>query len=267
MSKRSRGFCLTVYKDAIAFPNSVYSIVGKEICPTTGRPHLQCYVYYKNAKTLRSMNKLYPGIHVEPANGTPVQNRNYCMKDKEFVETGELPKQGTRSDLESVYDMAAEGKTDVEIGEEHKASYIRYYKAIDRIRFNYARLNNQYERVEVLVLIGAAGSGKTSKAFQIDPNLYMLDLSSDIVWFDGYAGQKTILLDDFYGNIKYGYLLKLLDGYKFQLPIKGGYTWKNWKTVIITSNKFPEEWYSQGLTPALKRRLTSVQDQDYLTQE
>ena len=267
MDKRSRGFALTVYKDAVAFPNSVYSVVGKETCPTTGRRHLQCYVYYKNAKSVRSMIKLYPGVHIEAAKGTPQENRKYCIKEGDFVETGELPKQGSRSDLESVYDMTADGKSDTEIGESYKALYMRYYKAVDRVRFNYARLQNQYEPVEVMVFCGQAGSGKTCRAFTMDPDLYMLDLSSDTVWFDGYVGQKTLLIDDFYGNIKYGYLLKLLDGYKFQLPIKGGYTWKSWNRVIITSNKLPGEWYTQGLTPALKRRITFVQEFDDPTEE
>ena len=30
--------------------------------------------------------------------------------------------------------------------------------------------------------------------------------------------------------------------------------------MVITSNKPPEEWYAQGLNPALERRLTQVRE-------
>ena len=32
------------------------------------------------------------------------------------------------------------------------------------------------------------------------------------LWFDEYKGKGTIVIDDFYGNIEYDYLLRLLDG-------------------------------------------------------
>lgn len=115
-----------------------------------------------------------------------------------------------------------------------------------------------FEPVETHVLWGDTGSGKTRAAYEFDPDLWMVPHSDGQLWFDGYVGQSTILIDDFYGWIKYGFLLRLLDGYKFDLQIKGGFTRKMWKTVIITSNKPPEEWYQQGVTPALRRRLTKT---------
>lgn len=257
-SNKSRSWCITSYKESIKFPKSIYSIVGKEICPTTKRRHLQCYVYYKNARSFKSMKKEFPGCHIEVSKGSPESNREYCSKDGDFVEEGNIPKQGLRTDLEHVYYMAKENKKDTEISDAYPSTYMKYYKAIDRVKFNFAQEDTKFEPIEVLVFVGDAGSGKSRQARELDPNLYCLDLSRDVLWFDGYTGQHTILLDDFYGNIKYGYLLRLLDGYKFQLPIKGGFTWKRWKRVIITSNNEPENWYKNGMTPALERRITSV---------
>ena len=55
----------------------------------------------------------------------------------------------------------------------------------------------------------------------MDPNLYNVpEPNNGSLWFDGYRGQKTILLDDFYGWIKYHTLLQITDGYPYQAPTK-----------------------------------------------
>jgi len=106
---------------------------------------------------------------------------------------------------------------------------------------------------------GEAGCGKTRKAVEENPDHYILTTDGEgKVWFDGYAGEKTLILDDFYGGIKYSYLLRLLDGYKCRLEVKGSFTYAMWDKIIITSNKPPNDWYHHGLTPALKRRLTKT---------
>ena len=55
--------------------------------------------------------------------------------------------------------------------------------------------------------------------------------------------QTTISIDDFYGNMRYDYLLRLLDGTRQRLPVKGGFVYNNWQNVIITSNQHPAIFY------------------------
>lgn len=86
---------------------------------------------------------------------------------------------------------------------------------------------------------------------------YILD-QAERVWFDGYEGEPRLVIDDFYGWIKYGMLLRILDGHQFRGEVKGGHIYGHWTTVIITSNKRPDEWYKDGLTPALARRINEV---------
>lgn len=259
---RSRSYCITLFQDDKPDFTQLdvdYSIAGTEKCPKTGKTHQQCYIYRNKRVSFKRVKSLFPTAHIEEAKGTPQQNQNYCAKDGDYEEKGEVPVKGKRNDIAQLYKDTCAGLSDIALGEEHPSAYMKFYKAVDRVRFNYARQDNAFSAPEVLVYVGDAGSGKTRKAHEIDPDLYILDFSSPQVWFDGYNGQSTILLDDFYGNIKYNYLLKLLDGYKFQLPVKGGFTWKTWSRVIITSNDFPCNWYKKGLTPALKRRITKTE--------
>jgi hypothetical protein len=69
----------------------------------------------------------------------------------------------------------------------------------------------------------------------------------------------VLLIDDFYGWIKYGFLLKVLDIYPLRLAVKGSHAYACWETVYITSNKAPETWYAGGMTAALRRRIHSIE--------
>ena len=117
---------------------------------------------------------------------------------------------------------------------------------------------SQSRSVLVLVYWGDSGTGKTRKAIEDSGSDFFILDQGERVWFDGYDGEKTLIVDDYYGWIKYGMLLRILDGHPYRAEIKGGFRWALWTRVIITSNKKPEDWYQQGLTPALKRRITKV---------
>ena len=57
------------------------------------------------------------------------------------------------------------------------------------------------------------------------------------VWFDGYAGEKILLIDDFEPKgIKRSYLLRMVDIYPFMGQVKGGHVVAEWDYVFITSN-------------------------------
>lgn len=238
-------------------PLSKYIIYGKEI-GKKGTPHLQGYCQLKTSQRRAAIKKALPGFWFAKAKGNAEQASGYCKKDDDYYEWGVMKKAGKRTDIDSLYHMAAENKSDVEIGESNPSGYLRYYKAIDRVRLNYMRQNRKFEKIKVTVLWGEAGTGKSRVAYEMDPDLYHFVKDSDNNWFDGYTGQKTILFNDFYGGIRYGLFLDLTDGYKFNIGVKGGFSWKMWNHVIITSNKHPSQWYSVGWTIALQRRITTI---------
>lgn len=71
-------------------------------------------------------------------------------------------------------------------------------------------------------------------------------------------------MDDFYGGVKFNFLLKMFDRYPLQLPVKGQHAHKAWRIVFVTSNSEPREWYANHFDEhpdslaALRRRLAHV---------
>lgn len=81
------------------------------------------------------------------------------------------------------------------------------------------------------------------------------------LWWDGYDGQETVLLDDYTGWLPMAVLLRLLDRYPMTGQVKGGQTWLRMKTIIITSNFGYQEWYKDPTTrflDALQRRIHTI---------
>jgi hypothetical protein len=148
--KRYRGFCFTLnnYTDEdLEILKNVseveYAIFGKEIAPTTLTKHIQGFIYFKLQKTISAVIKWFHGKglkpHVEVCKGNIEQNITYCSKEGDFMEIGKRPKQGQRNDLIELFDDVKEGKSDVEIMEKYGEIYLKYFKAIDRVRMNYRK--------------------------------------------------------------------------------------------------------------------------------
>jgi hypothetical protein len=106
----------------------------------------------------------------------------------------------------------------------------------------------------LIVIWGKAGTGKSYAARHTISK--QLGLSSKDVfslaigtnknpWFDGYAGEKILLIDDYKnGDIKDNILLRICDIYPLTCPIKGGFTIAAWDWVIITSNYPPTNLFT-----------------------
>lgn len=237
-----------------------------ERCPRTERLHLQGYVEYHDSMRL---SKAQPCVtrhcHLEGRKGTRDQAIAYCEKQDSYIagpwRCGDFNsiRPGKRVDLDQVAEFIQSGARSRDVAEEYPSHYIRYRRGIEALASICARNRiPEFREVRVDVYWGDAGTGKTRKAVEdTSPNYFILE-QGERVWFDGYEGEDTLIIDDFYGWIKYGQLLRILDGYVYRAEIKGGFTYAAWTRVIITSNKEPEQWYAHGLTPALSRRITNT---------
>lgn len=121
-------------------------------------------------------------------------------------------------------------------------------------------------QMEVEYHYGETGTGKSRYAFKdYNPETHYVlrKANGDAVWWDGYTGQETIIIDDFTPKAyKLSYMLNLLDRYAMTIDIKGGSTQLLAKKVIITSNYQPEDLYTGELCKehrkALLRRFTKI---------
>lgn len=229
-----------------------------------GTPHLQGYTAWDNPRSLdKFKNSISSRLHYEPyTKGTAQQNRAYCLgmvekkgfkENPTFEEIGEIPEQGTRTDWTTALNHLDNG-SDIPSVVAQQPQLLPSIRALER--YKQLSLRPQNRDVKVIILIGEPGTGKSRWAYDNYPDLYT---KPDGQWYDGYTGQKTILLDDYYGEIPYSQFLKVLDRYPLQLPVKGGFIYAQYDTVIITSNRQPETWYVQGYNDALKRRVTRLE--------
>jgi len=261
-TSRTRGICFTqnnytekTYAALQKFGTEqcLYMVLGKEICPTTGTPHIQGFLYFENARTYpnQKFRDISNGAHDEMMRASPRQAADYCKEDGQFWEFGEVPSQGARTDWDAALVQLQQGSVLAAI--DAQPHLIPCIRALER--YKQISQKGTHRDINVLVFYGSPGTGKTRDAWKIDPELYS---KPDGNWFDGYDGHKTLLLDDYQGELQYSWLLKLLDRYPIQLPVKGGFVPARYDFVIITTNVHPRHWYQRGDWSALERRITIV---------
>ncbi len=261
-----------------------YICYQKEICPTSGREHIQGYVEYENPRTLGGAGKPFRPFkpHCEVASRTGSENRTYCSKPgthpaPEFGEFGTIkPGQGHRSDLESVRESIRGGISGVELWDKHFSHCVRYHRAFDRyqqlLQAQARASHGPYLPKETTYLCGPTGCGKTGRALDICirkygfANVYVRPTTagSSTDWFEGLEPHhRAMIIDEFHSDIKYRNLLRLLDGYPYLVELKGrSQSVDNIIEIFITSNFAPHEIYPNitgNLRHPLYRRIKHYQ--------
>lgn len=289
---RSRNWVFTLPADAEAFEDfewvqqgvecPVASLIQKDhvaylVCQVersneTHLVHIQGYIQLDMAMRLSFVKALLPRAHWETRRGSHDEAKAYCQKEDTRVqgpfEFGhEVGGQGKRNDLEDILSLVKEKKTNYEILDQVGAGAARHCKAIQFMRFTLAEQESdrQLQGLRVIVLYGQTGTGKTYAAINYiagNRDYYICEApshSQSKLWFDGYEGQKTLILDDFEGSFcPFRFLLRLLDCYKLKVEVKGNFVWAAWTTVVITSNIHPSGWYSSVNLAPLQRRINEI---------
>lgn len=90
-------------------PASEYLVFGREV-GASGTPHLQGYFQLKNSTRFNAVKQLVgQRAWVAAARGTTAQAVNYCKKENDFEEFGDVPTdQGHRSDWDDYRDFVRE---------------------------------------------------------------------------------------------------------------------------------------------------------------
>lgn len=268
---RYRNWCFTKFEnmnidvDSLDWEVASYIVYQKEKCPDTGKFHIQGYVEFQKALGMKSVKSWFsdPKIHLERRKGSQQQAIDYCKKDDSRVEGpwehGTPKRQGKRNDMGTIVELIKEGTDWEEIIDEFPGQYIRYHRGFEKVKNMLGRSNNQRE-VKVFVYWGEPGSGKTRKVYELEPDVFRVNLGQDAKWWDGYDGQEAIVFDDFYGQVSRARMLHLLDRYPMNLEVKGGFTSARWIRVYITSNQSPNDWYYSEDDGAFKRRIHEIKE-------
>ena len=260
--------------------NGVRFIVYQlEECPETGKPHYQGYIEMVVKIRFKALTKLFPsGIHLELRKGTQRQAIAYCTKEDTRIAIGarvgqpKKHRQGARTDLIAFHKaICLEGKTDLELFHDFPRLTTNHLRVVDRLRSEFMRnrakrLQDDPQEPTVIILHGDTGMGKTRYIWDRHKfdEVYQVEFgtgTNSSLWFDDYRGEDILLIDDFFGNMRLTLLLRILDWYARRVQNKGGYTYIRFKLIYITSNKAPQDWYTNvpyKSQEALQRRFSKI---------
>lgn len=231
----------------------------------TGYEHWQALVRFKSQKRFTTFKRQLSvaGLataHIEPRHGSVAQAVAYCSKEETRLDGPYFygdsidveSHQGHRSDLDALRSMVLDDGMSVDEillsdASSTAARYTQYLR--DLVQARDRKASKDFRHLEVVYLYGRPGVGKTRWAMQqYSDDVYRV---SDYGHpFDSYAGQKTLVLDEFDGSLPMGLLLNLLDGYALELPARYSNRIARYERVIIISNSPLSSFYTTTVDPS-----------------
>jgi len=226
----------------------------------SGTPHMHMVLEDPAKTRFSAVQKLFPGIHIEPTRGSKCDAENYILKKGKFIEKqhtvvvpavfrGEIKAQkGKRNDFTIIEELIENGKTPNEIME--MGLHFRQYEKHIKSHFFAKRKKETptFRQLTVFWHVGESRSGKSHTVLDLiekhgEENVYLLT-DYDNGGFDNYMGERILFMDEFKGNIKFQLLLNYLDGYKVQVHCRYTNAYALWTEVHITSIYAPEDVYN-----------------------
>jgi len=260
LPSRVRWFVVTDWNIGCDYPGLIakgkvrYIAYGAEVCPDTGNPHHQAFMYLHKDTTygkgsLCKLGKMFGTIHchVQPMFGKIGDNEVYCAKENggKLIKYGDEPKQGARGDVDEAKELIMKGDmTADDIAVENPGFFHQYGRTLDRLEAIALRQRYRNWMTKCYWYWGPSAAGKSHKVFEgYDPEThYVKNLNED--WWDGYKGQPVVILNEFRGQIPFTEMLDLVD--KWPKTVK----WRCRepvpflaKEIRIASIKKPEDVY------------------------
>lgn len=197
-----------------------------------------------------------PECHVEPCRDVSASIR-YCTKAEsrvsEPVFIGDVP-----AEKGNLRDRLASGGVKQYLVESPEKW--RWIKQLNSLRNLFSE-----PRCDVTVgywMFGPTGSGKTKTAMSLSHHYGKVYFKDSTQWWDGYENEPLVVVDDFRGEWRPDYILRLIDRYPLRVQTKGGYVNFNSQCVVFTSNLRLAECFAyvdQESINALNRRIVELE--------
>lgn len=272
MSAPSRHYCFTSFGiDPPLFDDKKhrYMVYQREECKETKKEHWQGYCELLKPMRLKGFKKSIGDekAHCEIRKGSREQARDYCTKKDtridgpffggEWIESTEAGNaQGKRTDL----DGAVKCKNIEEVKSKFPGCYVRFHRGFEKLL---GPGKPRKDKPWVEWHWGPTGVGKSRYCHEYieeaDDNTYYT--KPDGKWWDHYAQQRVVILDDFDKEwIPFGQLLKLLDRYPHIVEFKGGSCHFNSEIILITSHFSPDHFCPPDREDELFRRIDVIKE-------
>lgn len=244
-----------------SLPDKCAYIKGQaEIGSTTGFAHWQVLAIFIQKASLATVKSIFGRTtHAELSRSEAATE--YVWKEDTRVagtqfEFGTPPlKRNSKTDWDKVWQSAITGDLD----SIPSSIRLQHYRTIRTLSADYAAPLAIQRTCKVFV--GPTGTGKSKLAWE-EATLEAYPKDPRSKFWDGYRGQEHVVIDEFRGGIDISHLLRWLDRYPVLVEIKGSSTVLKAKSIWITSNISPRQWYSE-LDPdtydALLRRINVIQ--------
>jgi len=236
-----------------------YCIYAHEFGKQGDHPHLQGYTQFCTRYSLNKVMKDWSPAFVQPSRGDCADNWDYLRKEgHKFIEFGTRPKfeKKVKVNLMSKAIELARSDQMAQLESEMPGLWLRNRRDLERVHLEAVRPLCEVRKG--IWLVGSPGTGKSLFAHRYG-DVYHKPPNK---WFDAYADQKAIIVDDIDSSNAptLGNYLKLwCDCYPFLAEVKGSSVYLKHKVVIVTSNYRINTLYEDAeLRGALHRRFKEV---------
>lgn len=228
-----------------------YAVVGHEVCPTTGRNHLQFYIETKRRIRWSTIgNAKHLNCAVFPLRRTVKKAISYIIQNEDkpnpiFFEIGQRPKEfdqettssvdKKKDNMKNVLRLARRGKFD-NIAAKYPGIYLRSYTTIRKVYCDSLQKPSK-EVIQCVKIIGKSGCGKTEFLVKHFQNMKAYFYNKTPNFWERYENEKILVIDDLDKGCRNTlYQLKVVcDRLPLLLNVKFGSNWSYIEKVLITS--------------------------------
>lgn len=226
-----------------------FCLYGHEIAPTTGTPHLQGMVIFKNAKTRGGVIKvLGPRISCRQLYSSVDSLMDYCEKGADTWEKGVRPVTPEDCGLQGkartvdILRLAKAGLFD-ELELTYPDAWFYQQKAIMTARGHMLKNNVSLDGIlDNYWIFGESGQGKGMYVDSLTQKYY--PKAAETKWWDGFDGEEDVVIDDVGAPLLaiWGQFKQWTDRKPFTAEVKGAGWLIRPKRVFVTAHKHPSHY-------------------------